>query len=337
MASDIFAKLGDIKGESLDAKHKDEIEVLSYSWGVTNAGSMGHGSGGGEGKATFHDLSFVHAIDKASPVLMQACATGVHIKEGTITAPQGRQGTAGVPDLKMNDIIVTGVQHGGSGDGHSENVSLAFAKVSLEYKPQKPDGSLDAGRLLQVRHQGAEGRIGGGTGDGAPARSRRPRRRRGHVPGGQRRQGRPDQRRVAGQQAQERNRGARLVLGHAGQAVAGRRRRVRQGDDSRAPHHKRVDKASTALMSALRTNEPIKLATLTIRKVGKTPLEYLRSRSRTAASCRSTSRPVTRRTLRRSSSGVSLFVQQDHRRVHAQGPDGNALGATSFTDEWTAG
>ena len=47
MATDIFAKLGDIKGESLDAKHKDEIEVLSYSWGVTNAGSMGYGSGGG--------------------------------------------------------------------------------------------------------------------------------------------------------------------------------------------------------------------------------------------------------------------------------------------------
>jgi len=85
MASDIFAKIGDIKGESLDAKHKDEIEVLSYSWGVSNAGSMAHGSGGGEGKATFHDLSFVHKIDKSSPVLLQNCATGVHIKEATIT------------------------------------------------------------------------------------------------------------------------------------------------------------------------------------------------------------------------------------------------------------
>ena len=52
---------------------------------MTNAGSMAHGSGGGEGKATFHDLSFVHNIDKASPVLMQACATGAHLKEATIT------------------------------------------------------------------------------------------------------------------------------------------------------------------------------------------------------------------------------------------------------------
>lgn len=146
MASDIFAKLGDIKGESQDSKHKDEIEVLSYSWGVTNAGSMAHGSGGGEGKATFHDLSFVHLVDKASPVLMQACATGNHIKEATITHRKSGKGQQEYLIMKLNDVIVTGVTHGGSSDGGTtENVNLAFAKVSLEYKPQKPDGSLDAG------------------------------------------------------------------------------------------------------------------------------------------------------------------------------------------------
>jgi type VI secretion system secreted protein Hcp len=145
MAQDIFAKIGDIKGESLDAKHKDEIEVLSYSWGVTNAGSMAHGSGGGEGKATFHDLSFVHNIDKASAVLMQACATGTHYKEATITHRKAGKGQHEYLVVKMNDVIITSVTHGGSGDGHSENVSLAFAKVAVEYKPQKPDGSLDAG------------------------------------------------------------------------------------------------------------------------------------------------------------------------------------------------
>jgi type VI secretion system secreted protein Hcp len=145
MAADIFAKLGDIKGESIDSKHKDEIEVLSYSWGVTNAGSMASGTGGGEGKATFHDLSFVHNIDKASPVLMQACATGTHLKEATITHRKAGKDQHEYLIVKMNDVIITGVTHGGSGDGHSENVSLAFAKVNIEYKPQKPDGSLDAG------------------------------------------------------------------------------------------------------------------------------------------------------------------------------------------------
>jgi type VI secretion system secreted protein Hcp len=92
MAIDIFAKIGDIKGESLDDTHKEEIEVLSFSWGVTNAGSSGAGGGGGAGKATFQDLSIVHKIDKASPNLLQACATGEHVKEATITHRKAGKG-----------------------------------------------------------------------------------------------------------------------------------------------------------------------------------------------------------------------------------------------------
>ena len=146
MASDIFAKIGDIKGESLDAKHKDEIEVLSFSWGVTNAGVTSAGGGGGAGKAHFQDLSIVHNIDKASPVLMQACATGTHLKEATIIHRKAGKGQQEYLIVKMNDIIITGVTHGGStGQPGSETVSLAFAKVDIEYKPQKADGSLDAG------------------------------------------------------------------------------------------------------------------------------------------------------------------------------------------------
>jgi type VI secretion system secreted protein Hcp len=65
MASGIFAKIGNIKGESLDSKHKDEVEVLSWSWGVSSAGTIRGGSGGGAGKATFHDFNFTHHVDKA--------------------------------------------------------------------------------------------------------------------------------------------------------------------------------------------------------------------------------------------------------------------------------
>jgi type VI secretion system secreted protein Hcp len=146
MASDIFAKIGDIKGESLDDKHKNEIEVLSFSWGVTNSGSIASGGGAGTGKATFQDLSIVHRIDKASPALMQACATGTHIKEATITHRKAGKGQQEYLVVKMNDILITSVTHGGaSGEPASESVSLVFAKVALEYKAQKADGSLEAG------------------------------------------------------------------------------------------------------------------------------------------------------------------------------------------------
>jgi len=147
MAPHIFAKIGDIKGESIDAKHKDEIEVLSFSWGVTNSGAIAPGGGGGgAGHATFHDLTIVHHIDKASPLLLKACATGSHLKEATITHRRTGKAQQEFLIVKMNDIIITGVTHGGAaGQPASETVSLAFAKVDFEYKPQKPDGSLDAG------------------------------------------------------------------------------------------------------------------------------------------------------------------------------------------------
>ncbi len=147
MASDIFAKIGEIKGESLDDKHKDEIEVLSFSWGVTNASSPSAGGGGAAaGKASFQDLSIVHRVDKSSPLLIQACATGTHLKEVTVTQRKAGKGQQEFLIYKMNDVVITSVTHSAdSGQVGSESVSFAFAKVDLEYKAQRPDGSLDAG------------------------------------------------------------------------------------------------------------------------------------------------------------------------------------------------
>ena len=147
MASNIFAKIGDIKGESLDSKHKDEVEVLSWSWGVSQSGSLAHGGGGGEGKASFNDFNFTHHIDQASPELLKACATGNHIKDATITVRKAGKGQQEFLIIKMNDIIVTSVHPSVSGEkaDTAENVALQFAKVDLEYRPQKADGSLDAG------------------------------------------------------------------------------------------------------------------------------------------------------------------------------------------------
>jgi type VI secretion system secreted protein Hcp len=146
MATDIFAKIGDIKGDSTDNKHQDEVEVLSYSWGVTNTGNIGTGGGGGAGRATFQDLSIVHKIDRASPQLLQACATGQHLKEATITFRKAGKGQQDFLIIKMNDVIISGVvQSAPSSEAGSETVSLEFAKVDWEFKPQKTDGSLDAG------------------------------------------------------------------------------------------------------------------------------------------------------------------------------------------------
>jgi type VI secretion system secreted protein Hcp len=147
MAADIFAKIEGIKGESLDSKHKDEVEILSWSWGVSQSVSPAQGGGAAAGKATFNDFSFTHYVDKSSPVLMRACATGEHIKEATISVRKAGKEQHEYLIIKMSDVIITGVAPGGSGDGagFAEHVALKFAKVHLEYKPLKADGTLGPG------------------------------------------------------------------------------------------------------------------------------------------------------------------------------------------------
>lgn len=147
MASDFFAKIGDIQGESQDDKHKGEIEVLAWSWGVSQNASISPGSGGTSGKPSFSDFNITHSIDKASPNLLKACATGRHINEATITARKAGSRQQEYLIVKLNDVIITGVHQTSSvsDGGLVENVSMQCAEVNFEYKPQKPDGSLDAG------------------------------------------------------------------------------------------------------------------------------------------------------------------------------------------------
>jgi type VI secretion system secreted protein Hcp len=147
MASQIFIKIAEIKGESQDKKHKDEIEALAWSWGVSQAGSSHTGAGGGTGKADFSDFHFTHHVDKASPNLFKSCAKGVHLKEAKLTVRKSGKGQQEFLVITMQDVMITSVAPAENGDdaGLVENVALQFAKVDLEYKPQKADGSLDAG------------------------------------------------------------------------------------------------------------------------------------------------------------------------------------------------
>lgn len=146
MAVDIFLKLGDIKGESVDSKHKDEIDILSWSWGMTQSGTTHLGSGGGAGKVAVQDLSFTHYLDKASPNLRLNCCTGKHFKEGFLTVRKAGDKPLEYLKIKLEEVLITSVQTGGNASDErlTENVMLNFAKYKEEYTPQKPDGSGDA-------------------------------------------------------------------------------------------------------------------------------------------------------------------------------------------------
>ncbi|HEX3727819.1 MAG TPA: type VI secretion system tube protein Hcp [Pirellulales bacterium] len=145
MATDMFLKLDGIKGESKDDKHKDEIDISSWSWGMSQTGTFGTGGGGGAGKVSFHDISISKNVDKATPELMLRCANGKHISEGLLTVRKAGENPVDYLKLKLTDILISSVQHGGGGEIVSESVTLNFGKVNLEYQQQGANGKADGG------------------------------------------------------------------------------------------------------------------------------------------------------------------------------------------------
>jgi len=149
MAFDSFIKIGDIKGEATDSKHKDEIEVYSFHWGVSNGGMGGHGTGHGSGKCQVDDFSFVHKLDKSSPVLFQKCATGEHIKDALFVVRKAGGSQLEYLKVKFTDVLVSHVRPGGSAHGADdiplEEVGLNFGKVEVDYQPQGADGKAAGG------------------------------------------------------------------------------------------------------------------------------------------------------------------------------------------------
>src|SRR5688500_8749826 len=113
-AVDYFIKLDGINGESADAKHKDEIDVESWSWGETNAGAAGSGRSAGAGKVSMQDFHFVMRLNRASPALMRACATGEHIKSATLSARKAGKDQQEYLTFKFHDVLVSSYQTAGS-------------------------------------------------------------------------------------------------------------------------------------------------------------------------------------------------------------------------------
>ena len=148
MAVDMKIKIDDVEGESAKEPSEKAIDVLSYSWGISNSGNTHHGMGSATGVANFQDISFVKWVDLSSCALMLAAASGKHYKKATLTINKSG-GEDKVPYLiyTLEDVIISSISTGGSGgeDKLTENVSLNFGNVTVEYKLQAPDGSAKKG------------------------------------------------------------------------------------------------------------------------------------------------------------------------------------------------
>lgn len=145
MATDSFLKIQNLDGESKDASHENEIDVLAWSWGASQSGSFGQGGGGGTGKASFQDLAITKYVDKASTKLQEFCAMGNQFERAKLTVRKagGKSGPLEFFVIDMKHVIVTSVSLGGSGGEErlTENVTLNFAEVTTKYTEQMEDGS----------------------------------------------------------------------------------------------------------------------------------------------------------------------------------------------------
>jgi len=138
-----FIKLDGIPGDSVDAAHKDWIDVQSWSWGVANAGALASGGGGGAGKATFQDLAVAAQLGRASPKVFLACATGQHIKEATLSGVTASGKGKGVEFLtiRLRDVLVVSHQLGDSiGVAPGDQFALSYARIEISYEPQSATG-----------------------------------------------------------------------------------------------------------------------------------------------------------------------------------------------------
>ena len=136
------AKHGKITGEAHDETHKNEVEVLGWSWGMQGRPSLGGGTA--TGKVTIRELRIVKRIDKASTALMSALRTNEAIKEAVLTVRKTGKKPLEYLKIKIEDgrVVSLDIEAGDASNSSAvvERVAFSFNKISIEYTPQGPDG-----------------------------------------------------------------------------------------------------------------------------------------------------------------------------------------------------
>jgi len=138
---DHFLKIDSIKGESSDSKHKDEIEVLEWSWGVTNSGTTHTGGGGGAGKSLFSDFRWEQTLDSSFVPMFLGVAEGKHFKSAVLSVRRDGKDQQDFFKMTLSDVLINSLQTQTNGDSFEIRASLNYSKIEMSYKPQKPDGS----------------------------------------------------------------------------------------------------------------------------------------------------------------------------------------------------
>lgn len=142
MAVDYFLKLDGIQGESVDANHKDEVQLMGWGWGGSQVSSVAGTGGSGAGKANLRDFTVQTYFDKATPKFFKSLCAGTHIKSGTLTAI--KSGASGKPYMKVDfkELFVSDVQITGTSEIPTVSLALTYNEIKIDYSIQDDKGTL---------------------------------------------------------------------------------------------------------------------------------------------------------------------------------------------------
>ena len=149
MAIDTFLKLGSIKGESVVKGFEDQMQILSWGWGMTQTGTTHMASGGGAGKVDVQDITITKPIDAGSPTLSLSCAKGTHYDTAVLTMRKAGGTALEYVTLTLTDVLVSSysVAHSGGDDTLTDTVTLNFGKFKYSYQPQDNKGAKKGGAI----------------------------------------------------------------------------------------------------------------------------------------------------------------------------------------------
>jgi type VI secretion system secreted protein Hcp len=142
MAVDFFLKMDGVQGESQDANFKNQIQVLSFSWGASQVSSVGKTGGSGAGKVDLSDFSIMTNFDKATPNLFKSICAGTHVANGTFNAVKSGASGKAYLTLTFSEIFVSSLQVSGSTENPTVSLSFTYAKMKMEYYTQDDKGNV---------------------------------------------------------------------------------------------------------------------------------------------------------------------------------------------------
>jgi type VI secretion system secreted protein Hcp len=150
MAVDMNFKFEPIKGDSVRKGKEGQIDILAWSWGMSQTGTTHISTGGGAGKVNVQDLSLTKYVDSSTPGLMQACCSGKHFDEAVLTMQKaGGEESVEHMIITMKDVIVSSVSSGSSSgeDQQTENFTINFGSFEVAYQPQDKTGKKKGGAI----------------------------------------------------------------------------------------------------------------------------------------------------------------------------------------------